>query len=133
MSEENVEEFVRKVCGAISVFDADAVVALCDPDVDFQSRITAVDEETYRGLAGVRRWLARLEEAFEWMDVAATEVISDGKNRVVGVMRFQARGRESGAEVEQRFFQAAKLRNGRALWWRFFDSKEQALEAAGLS
>jgi ketosteroid isomerase-like protein len=132
MSQANLEEF-REICGAISAFDADAVVALCDPEVEFQSRITAVDEETYRGLDGVRRWIARLEEAFDWMDVAPTEVIGDDEDRVVLLIRFRARGRGSGAEVEQHFFQVVKRRDGRAFWWRFFDSKEQALEAAGLS
>jgi ketosteroid isomerase-like protein len=131
MSAENVE-FAREICRAISAFDADAVVAQCDPEVEFQSRITAIDEETYRGLDGVRRWIARLEESFEWIDVAPTEVIGDDED-LVTVNRFRARGRGSGAEVEQHFFQATKLRDGRALWWRFFDSKAEALEAAGLS
>ena len=133
MSEESLEEFAREACAAVSAFDADKIVAMCDPEVEFESLITAVDEAAYQGHAGVRRWIARLEEAFEWMEIVPAEVISADENCVVVVNRFRARGRGSGVEVEQRFFQVSKFRDGRALRWHFFDSKEQALDAAGLS
>jgi hypothetical protein len=35
--------------------------------------------------------------------------------------------------VEQRFFQAMRFRDGKALWWAFYPSQAEALEAVGLS
>jgi molybdopterin synthase catalytic subunit/ketosteroid isomerase-like protein len=130
-AEGDAVKLVRTGCAAISRLDAEACVAICDPDVEFESRITAVDDATYRGHDGVRRYIARLADAFDWLEITPLEVI-EGDDRGVTVARFRARGRGSGVEVERRFFQAARLRDGRALWWGFFDSKDEALAAVGL-
>ena len=130
MSRENVE-IVRRAYSALSSLDADSTLAFCDPEVEFASRITAMEGGTYRGYEGVRRFVARLQEAFEWIDIEPLEVLGDG-DRVVVTNRFRACGVGSGAEVEQRFFHAIKLRDGKAIWWSFFDSKGEALEAVGL-
>ena len=50
---------------ALSRMDADALVALCDPEVRFESRITAVEDATYRGHEGIRRYIDNLAEVFE--------------------------------------------------------------------
>jgi ketosteroid isomerase-like protein len=116
---------------AISRMDADALVALCDPDVTFESRITAVEDATYQGHERIRRYIANLAEAFEWIEVERFDVVED-RDRAVFTNRFRARGRGSGVEVEQRFFLAVKGRASKVLWWGFFDSRSDALEAVGL-
>jgi ketosteroid isomerase-like protein len=132
MSREDVESLpLGPVFEAISRMDADALVALCDPDVRFESRITAVEDATYEGHEGVRRYVANLAEAFEWIDVERFDVVED-RDRAVFTNRFRARGRGSGVEVEQHFFVAGKGRAGRLLWWGFFDSRSAALGAVGL-
>jgi ketosteroid isomerase-like protein len=84
---------------AISRMDADALVSLCDVAVKFESRITAVEAETYEGHDGVRRYIANLAEAFEHIDVKQFDRV-ERAGRVVATNRFRARGRASGVEVE---------------------------------
>jgi ketosteroid isomerase-like protein len=107
------------------------LVALCEPDVEFHSRIAEAEHVTYRGHDGVRDYVASMSEAFEWIRTEALEVI-DGVERIVVCNRFRARGRGSGVEVEADFFHAIKVRDGKAVWWAFYPSKPEALEAVGL-
>ena len=116
---------------AMSSGDPERMIALCDPQVAFQSRITAVEEVTYRGPEGVRRFFARLREVFEWFEVEPTEIEGED-GRAVAVAYFRARGRGSGAEVEQVFFHAMRVSGGKAQWWAFFDSRAEARAAVGL-
>jgi ketosteroid isomerase-like protein len=116
---------------AISRLDADALVALCHPDVRFESRITAVEDATYEGHEGIRRYVANLSEAFADVHVESFDVVAD-VDRAVATNRFSARGRGSGVEVEQRFVAAAKGYDGRLMWWGFFESRSEALDAVGL-
>jgi len=62
MSRDNVEPLpIQTACEAISRLDGEALVALCDPNVRFESRITAVEDETYDGHQGVRQYMVNLE------------------------------------------------------------------------
>ncbi len=131
--EENIEPLPIQVAyGAIARLDADALVGLCDPEVRFESRITAVEDAAYQGHQGVRRYISNLAEAFEWIEVETSDVVAD-RDRAAITNRFRARGRGSGVQVEERFFVGAKGRQGRLLWWGMFDSRSEALQAADLS
>jgi ketosteroid isomerase-like protein len=131
MSQENLDG-IERAYDAMSRLDAEALVALCDPEVEFRSRIASADDVTYRGHEGVRDYIASLAEAFEWIRTEPLEVV-DGGDRAVVCNRFRARGRRSGVEVEERFFQALRYRGGKTRWWAFYPSKAEALEAVGLS
>jgi ketosteroid isomerase-like protein len=131
MSQENIEG-IERAYQAMSELDAEAMVALCAPDVEFRSRIAEADDVTYRGHAGVRDYIASLAEVFEWIRTEPLDVVEQS-DRAVVCNRFRARGRHSGAEVEERFFQALRFRDGKVLWWGFYRSKTEALEAVGLS
>jgi ketosteroid isomerase-like protein len=130
MSQENVERIALGY-EALSRLDAEALVGLCEPDVEFRSRIAAADDVTYRGHDGVRAYIASLAEAFEWVQTEALDVIEEG-DRAVVCNRFRARGRRSGVEVEERFFQAIRFSEGKAVWWAFYTSQAEALKAVGL-
>jgi ketosteroid isomerase-like protein len=133
VSQENVEikAGIERAYEAMSQFDAEAMVSLCEPDVEFRSRIAEADDVTYRGHDGVRDYIASLAEVFEWVRTEASEVIAEDDHAVV-CNRFRAHGRRSGVEIEERFFQALRFRNGKVLWWAFYPSKAEALKAVGL-
>jgi ketosteroid isomerase-like protein len=131
MSQENIEG-IKRAYEAMSELDAEAMVGLCEPDVEFRSRIAEADDVTYRGHDGVRDYIASLAEVFEWVRTEPLDVV-DESDRAVICNRFRARGRHSGVEVEERFFQALRFRDGKVLWWAFYPSKAEALEAVGLS
>ena len=131
MSQEHIEN-IQRAYEAMSRLDAEALAALCEPDVEFLSRIAEADDVTYRGYDGVRDYMASLAEVFEWVQTEPLEVV-EGSDRAVVCNRFRARGRQSGVEVEERFFQALRFRNGKVRWWGFYPSRTEALEAMGLS
>jgi len=134
MSQSNVEvvkAVIERAYEALSQLDAEAVVSLCEPDVEFRSAIAEADDVTYRGHDGVRDFIASLAEVFEWIRAEALDVIGEG-DRAVVCNRFRACGRRSGVEVDQRFFQALRFRDGNVLWWGSFPSKADALKAVGL-
>lgn len=126
-----IGKLLRDACAALSAFDADGLTALCDEHVEFASAITSVDTVSYHGHAGVRQFLESLQSTFEWLEVTPMEVTGD-MTRAVATNRFRARGRGSGVELEQAFYQAIRLRDGRATWWRFYDTRGAALAAIGL-
>jgi ketosteroid isomerase-like protein len=130
VSQENVANIERGY-QAVSRLDAEALVALCEPDVEFRSRVGEADGVTYRGHDGVRDYIAALSEVFEWIRTEPLEVLDEG-DRAVVCNRFQARGRLSEVEVEDHFFHAIRLRGGKALWWDFYSSRAEALEALEL-
>jgi ketosteroid isomerase-like protein len=118
-------------CAALSAFDADAMIELCTDDVEFSSAITAVDSTRYRGADGIREYIANLSETFEWLDVRPTALTGTG-DRWITTNRFRARGRGSGVEIEQIFYQAMQLSGERARWWSFHETVDAARLALGL-
>src|SRR4051812_32863221 len=130
MSREMVKN-IERAYEAMSRLDAEAMVALCEPDVEFRSRVAEADDVTYHGHDGVRDYVASLAEAFEWVRTQPLDVVQDS-DRAVICNRFRARGRHSGVEVEERFFQALRFRDDKVRWWAFYRSKAEALEAVGL-
>jgi ketosteroid isomerase-like protein len=130
MSQENVER-IKRGYEALSRLDAEALVAVCEPDIEFRSRIGEAEDVTYHGHDGVRDYIANLSEAFEWLRAEPLEII-DGTDRAVVCNRIRARGNRSEVETEVHLFHAMRLRNGKALWWDFYPSRAAALEAVGL-
>jgi ketosteroid isomerase-like protein len=119
-------------CAALSAFDADALIELCTDDVEFVSAITALDSTRYRGADGIRRYIANLSETFEWLDVRPTALTGAG-DRWITTNRFRARGRGSGVEIEQTFYQAIHLSGQRAQRWSFHETVDAARDALGLN
>jgi len=124
-------ELVRQGYAAMSRFDTHAMEAICDPEIEFESSITAIDRASYRGLEGLRTFIGELRDAFEWIDFEALEIVGNG-DRLVVTNRLSARGARSGADIEQRFFQALRFRSGKVIWWSTYNSKREALKAVGL-
>jgi ketosteroid isomerase-like protein len=69
-----------------------------------------------------------------WADysVEAEEII-DGGPAVFVLIRERGRGKGSGAPFETRQFQVWTFRRGRIVRWETFESRVEALEAAGVS
>ena len=137
MSEENVE-IVRRVFEAVADRDAASVLALYDAEVEirfspgtFADRIS--EASVYHGYPGLRAMHRELREAFE--DVATNcEELIDGGDRVVSVSRYRARGRSSGIEVAgPPQYGSWAIGAGKITRVDWFDTREEALKAAGLS
>jgi ketosteroid isomerase-like protein len=71
-------------------------------------------------------------EAWEWFRLEPIEFI-DGGARLVAVCSTRGRGRQSGVEVEGGVAHVWTFRGGRATRCLSFQTREQAIKAAGLS
>jgi ketosteroid isomerase-like protein len=136
MSEENVE-IVRRAYQAAAGRDASAAIALYGSEVEWDiSRAPARDllgePHIYRGHDGLQRFFRAWYEAWEHVEPDLEELIAADEH-VISVETTRGRGRASGAEVELPHFAVWTIREGkidRVVW---FGTREEALEAAGLS
>jgi ketosteroid isomerase-like protein len=136
MSQENVE-VVQQIYEAVARSDRARILALYDPEVeiDFAPGTLAdhIGGTVWNGHEGLRRFDRELREAFEDFETTYEELIDAG-DYVVSVSRYRARGRISGVEVDGPLqFGVWSIRAGkvtRAVW---YPTREEALEAAGLS
>ena len=132
MSEENVEVIRRgyEEFAAGRLADYLEGVAHAEFELDMSSWGPAAYR--YRGLDGFQKFLRSLDQLWERFDIEPERFI-EVDDRVVVVIRVEARGLGSGAEVSARYGNTWTFRDGKVLRAEWYDSPEEALEAAGLS
>lgn len=134
MSQENVET-VRRLYDAIARRDSQAVLALYDPDVEWDmSGYPYGDmlERRSRGHEALRAFWRQLYEAWENYEHDCHELIDAGDD-VVSIVTDRGRGRASGAVVEIRAYGVWTIQEGKIVRAVWFPTRAEALEAAGLS
>ncbi len=136
MSQDDLE-VVRRLYDADSRRNSDAVLSLYDEDVELDySRLPhaeVIGGGLYRGHEGLRSWYREWFEAWASFEQVCEELIDAGEN-VVSVWSQRGRGRASGVEVELRHAAAVwTVRHGKIVRLAAFRSREEALEAVGLS
>jgi ketosteroid isomerase-like protein len=132
MSEENVE-IVRRAHEAFNQRDLDAVAELIEADwVMDWSRSIGPRRGVYRGRAGVEEWIAGIAEAFDGFEILPLEYIEAGDEIVVPT-QVKGRGRGSGVVVDAAAATVWELERGKVVKLTLYQSKDEALEAAGLS
>jgi ketosteroid isomerase-like protein len=82
-------------------------------------------------LDGFLRFLDDFWEEFEVLVAEPSEIVDAGDS-VIARVRFRGRGRRSGVEVDLVEFQVWNFRDGKAIRGQAFESRAEALEAAGL-
>jgi ketosteroid isomerase-like protein len=131
MSQENVE-IVRGIWEADRQREVDAVREAYAPEVEWEDNTGLWgDWGTARGPDGIqaawRRWYEAFDDVqFEWDEVADTQ------DDVVVTYRARARGRGSGAVVDQAITLLWTLRAGKVVRIRAYTDRADALEVAGL-
>jgi ketosteroid isomerase-like protein len=128
MSQENVE-IVRRgwehfvTTGEPLWATIDDEIVIHDHDIP--------DSGDYRGYAGFAQWGEDWEAAWEDWRWEAEEFIGAG-DRVVAVLRVNAKGRGSGVDVERLDGAVWTVRDGKCIRLDYYGSKAEALEAVGL-
>jgi ketosteroid isomerase-like protein len=120
MSEENVE-IVCRVYDAVARRDAASVLALYDPEVEWDgSRFPLgrlIGAGVYRGHEGIRSMFRAYYEAWENVEDDCEELIDAG-DQVISVVTSRGRGRASGVEVELKSYAAVwTIRAARSSGW----------------
>jgi ketosteroid isomerase-like protein len=129
MSQENVE-VVRATFARLR--RGESVLDVLAPNVVWEVR-SGPEQGEYGGIEVVAEYYRRYFGTWEDFQVEIEEVRELPDDRVFVVARDSGRGRRSGVEVEMLVFQVWTLREGKVVRLQSFPSREQALEAVGLS
>jgi ketosteroid isomerase-like protein len=133
MSQENVE-IVRRFYESWNAQNLDAVLKCARPEIEFDwSASRAPFRGIYLGHEGLTRFWTELQDAWEEFRLEIVEVVECDREQLVTVTAVRGRGRGSGISMEAGGAMLWVLRDGMVLRGTFFQSKEEALEAVGLS
>ena len=132
MSQENVET-VRRAFAAYNRRDTEGALQEWAPDAVWDwSNGRAFDARVYRGHDEIRAfWQERLA-AFEEMRFELVDVVEVEDGRVIVENVAYMRGRD-GIEVQARSAWLITFRDGQQTSLTLYQTKQEALEAAGLS
>ena len=133
MSQENVE-IVRRAYERWNQgdFGGDLEKNLFAPGFEYLPAPVVGLGETIQGLDGFMRFLEQFWEDFNGAHVEPQELMEAG-DRVLAVVTFRGKGRQSGVDVNMEVFQLWTLCEGKVVRGQGFREREEALEAAGLS
>jgi ketosteroid isomerase-like protein len=126
-------EIVQQIFVAFGHRDADAVVALCAPDVVFEpvTARVAAGGEPYRGHDGMRAYLADVARVWQELRPSPDEYRENDGGIVVATGRVYAWG--AGRVIDSPAGWLFRLRDGRIAYGRIFETVSGALEAAGMA
>ena len=126
-------DIVRDSLEALARGDFDAAFSAFGPEAEWRTASDEPDRQTYRGTAGLRRFVEALAEPWEdrFDGAMAFEDFVDRGEWVVAPWTARVRGRGSGAEVEIRETWAVRVEEGMIVAVEEFRTKEAALEAVG--
>jgi len=134
MSQENVE-IVRDAVVAFNRGDLDAFLdEYWADDIDWRAVEGALDDRgPIHGKDELRAYWQDWIDTFDQFKVEPVEVIDAGPDQVVAVIRNSGRAKLSGVEADLTFAVVYMLRDGKVVRGREYWTKDQALQAAGLS
>ncbi len=129
MSQENVE-IVRSMLDAWASGDRETARAAFDESVVFI--MPPIDATVSHGVRETERALEAWRRSWDDYSVETEELI-DGGEHVIAINRQRGRGQASGTEVDLTSALVCTLRASKIIRAEVFETKGQALEAAGLS
>ena len=133
MSQANVE-MVRDAAAAFNRGDLDTWVESWADDIDYRAIEGALDDRgAMHGKEAVRAYVQDWLATFDGFSSEPIELIDAGEDRVIAVTRISGRAKLSGVETDLTDAALYTIRDGKIARGREYWTKEQALEAAGLS
>jgi ketosteroid isomerase-like protein len=130
MSGMNIEIFGRAI-DAFNRGDYEGALALCHSEVEWVGDPRVSGARTRRGHAEVKHYLESIPRYWEELCLEPERFVDRGDQLLV-LARMTARTRRGGLRVERQFDQVITLRDGKIVRGRWFLTREEALEAAGL-
>jgi ketosteroid isomerase-like protein len=132
MSQENVE-IVKEFTRSFEEGDRDAWRDYFAPDVVWDTSASSMPSAgVFHGHEGMERFFRDWLGTWRDYEITPREYLDAGDS-VVLVFRQRGTGRESGVQIERDFFGVYDLRETKVVRYHQYESREEALEAAGLS
>ncbi len=133
MSEENVKT-VRDAFVAYNRGELDAFLEYCADDIDYRAVEGAPDDHgPIHGKEALRAFIQDWFDTFDDFRAEPVELIEAGEDKVIAVVRISGRAKLSGVETDLTYAELWTLRDGKVAWGRQYWTRDEALEAAGLS
>jgi ketosteroid isomerase-like protein len=133
MSHENME-IVKRFEDSWAAGDLDATLECIHDEVVFDwSDSIGPFAGIYEGPDGMVRFWQELRDAFEEFRPEALELVEAGPESVITLDVVRGRGKGSGIEIEAQGAMLWSFRDGKIAHAKMFQTKEEALQAAGLS
>ena len=125
---------VVRGCAAANRRDFDLMLTGWADDIDYRAVEGALDDRgPIHGKAEMRAYVQDWLDTFDQLKVEPLEVIDAGQDQVIAVTRISGRAKLSGVETDLTYAALYTFRDGKIARGREYWTKEQALEAAGLS
>jgi ketosteroid isomerase-like protein len=132
MSQENVE-LVRRAIDSFNRGEIDLALdeAHEDLEMDWSNSIGPL-KGIYRGRQKVREVWNSFFDAWDSVQWDPEEIFDVGEGRVLLLNHVRMRGRGSGIEIDARSAQLWTISDGKLQSFKLYQSKDDALEAAGV-
>jgi len=132
MSDENVE-IVRDMSKRFAAGDRESWRQTFAEDAIWDTSATNSPQAgIYDGHAGIERFF--IDWLGTWEDLVLETVdLIDAGDSVISVIRWIGRGKASGVTTEATMFGVYDIEDGRIVRYRQYETRDEALEAAGLS
>ena len=103
------------------------------PHVALDATVQVFALETFRGRSGWERGLGSFVDSFAGLPLVMEEWVDPGDDQVLCIGRARAEGVASGVPVERDLAFQLRVERGMATYARLYETKDEALEAVGLS
>jgi len=132
MSEENVKA-VRDAAAAFNRGDLDTWSEFWTDDIDYRAIEGAIDDRgPMHGKAAVRAYVQDWLDNFDNFRYEAVELLDAGEDTVIAVVRISGLAKLSGIETDLTYAALYTIRDGKIARGREYETRQEALEAAGL-
>jgi ketosteroid isomerase-like protein len=133
MSEENVK-IVRDAAVAFDRGDLDAWAQYWADDIDYRAAEGALDDQgPIHGKDALRAYVQDWQDTFDDFASEPVELIDAGEDHVIAVIRISGHAKLSGVETDLTYAALYTFRDGKVARGREYWTRDEALEAAGLS
>jgi ketosteroid isomerase-like protein len=133
MSEENVKT-VRDAAEAFKRGDLDAWARYVADDIDYRAVEGAPDDHgPIHGKDALRAYVQDWQDTFDDVTSEPVELIDAGEDNVIAVIRISGRAKLSGVVTDLTYAALYTLRDGKIARGREYWTRDEALDAAGLS
>jgi ketosteroid isomerase-like protein len=123
-------ELVRAIIAALNRGDVEGMLAHMHPDFEWRPLEASPVARVCRGREQVRRYVEDWLSTFEGIRLELEDP-ADVADRVVAEVHGHARGRASGVQLDNRFWQVWTVRRGTAIRMEEYATRDEALAHMG--
>lgn len=124
MSDRNIAA-VRRGFDAMRRGDVEALLADCDPEIEFAAFVSAVEGHDYHGHDGMRKFFSDIRQAWDLWEPRPEQFEATG-DVVLGSGTTLVRGKGSGVEMTIGWGQVFRMRDGKVMWTKIYTDRNDA-------